>query len=308
MERFRNILFASSGGKQDLAALERANRLAMANRARVTLVRVIEELPWVSTCFLPKSRWAEFQEASLSQAEAELENLAKQLGPELKVKTRVLVGKPFIELIRTATVNSHDILIKSTTPTSKERGLESTDLHLLRKCPVPLWIIKPNQRKPFGKILIAVDPDPSVPERLDLHRDLLKLGTSLAEMEASKVEVVHAWTLEGESMLQGPRFKLTSEEIAALAAEVKQNRQSWLDDLLMPYSNRNLKATLVKGQAGPKLVEVIEKKKPDIVIMGTLARTGLPGLFIGNTPEFVLSQINCSILTIKPRGFKTPVV
>jgi len=307
MERFRNILFASSGGKQDLAALERVNHLAMANRARVTFVRVIEELPWVS-CFLPNSRLTEFQEASLAQAEAELENLAKRLDPELKVKTRVLKGKPFIELIRTATADSHDILIKSTTPTSKERGLESTDLHLLRKCPVPLWIVKPNQRKPFGKILVAVDPDPSVPERFDLHRDLLKLGISLAEREAGKVEVVHVWTLEGEATLQGPRFRMSPEEIAALAARMKQTRQSWLDDLLKPYADRNLKTTLVKGKAGPTLVEVIEKKRPDIVVMGTVARTGLPGFFIGNTAEFVLSQINCSILTIKPCGFKTPVV
>jgi nucleotide-binding universal stress UspA family protein len=30
------------------------------------------------------------------------------------------------------------------------------------------------------------------------------------------------------------------------------------------------------------------KKKPDIVVMGTVARTGLPGLLIGNTAENVL--------------------
>jgi len=42
-------------------------------------------------------------------------------------------------------------------------------------------------------------------------------------------------------------------------------------------------------------------------VMGTLHRTGLAGFFIGNTAEKVLSEVNCSVLTVKPAGFVTPV-
>jgi len=45
----------------------------------------------------------------------------------------------------------------------------------------------------------------------------------------------------------------------------------------------------------------------DLMIMGTVARTGIPGFFIGNTAESILSQIDCSVLTIKPPGFVSPV-
>lgn len=65
---------------------------------------------------------------------------------------------------------------------------------------------------------------------------------------------------------------------------------------------------LVKGQPETTLVEIIEKKKPDIVVMGTVARTGIPGLLIGNTTENVLSRIKSSVLAVKPRGFRSPVV
>ena len=41
--------------------------------------------------------------------------------------------------------------------------------------------------------------------------------------------------------------------------------------------------------------------------MGTVGRTGIPGLFIGNTAETVLRQVHCSVLTVKPEGFETPV-
>ena len=307
MERFKNILFASIGGKDDLAALERANRLAITNRAQVTLVRVIEELPIAASYFLSKKRLAEFKETSQHLAQKELDNLSQKIDSSLKVETKVLFGKPFIELIRTVMGHSHDLIIKPKHLTCKEGRLESVDLHLLRKCPCPVWIIKPNQRKPFGKILVAVDPDPSEPERLKLHQDLVKLGMTLAKRENSKVEVVHTWELEGESTLRGPRFKMSDEEIDALTEEVEKAHQKWLEDILSPFDGSNFKTTMAKGPSGPTLVELIEKKKPDIVVMGTVARSGLPGLLIGNTAELVLSRITCSILTIKPPGFKTPV-
>jgi nucleotide-binding universal stress UspA family protein len=45
----------------------------------------------------------------------------------------------------------------------------------------------------------------------------------------------------------------------------------------------------------------------ELLVMGTVCRTGVAGFLIGNTAEGVLDQINCSVLTLKPEGFKTPV-
>ena len=62
MKRFENILFASSSGQSNLVALERANRLAITNQAKITLVRVIRELPLTAKYFISENRLAEFQE------------------------------------------------------------------------------------------------------------------------------------------------------------------------------------------------------------------------------------------------------
>ncbi|UUI62888.1 universal stress protein [Aeromonas salmonicida] len=45
----------------------------------------------------------------------------------------------------------------------------------------------------------------------------------------------------------------------------------------------------------------------DLVVMGTVARTGIAGVIIGNTAESVLSQLNCSVFAIKPKGFVSPL-
>ena len=37
------------------------------------------------------------------------------------------------------------------------------------------------------------------------------------------------------------------------------------------------------------------------------AEDGPAGLFMGNTAEDILTQLDCSVLTIKPPGFTSPV-
>ena len=45
----------------------------------------------------------------------------------------------------------------------------------------------------------------------------------------------------------------------------------------------------------------------DLIVMGTVGRTGISGFLIGNTAEKILNTVDCSVLTLKPEGFKSPV-
>jgi nucleotide-binding universal stress UspA family protein len=48
-------------------------------------------------------------------------------------------------------------------------------------------------------------------------------------------------------------------------------------------------------------------KDIDILVMGTVARTGIAGFIIGNTAENILQTVTCSLLARKPNGFISPV-
>jgi universal stress protein E len=41
--------------------------------------------------------------------------------------------------------------------------------------------------------------------------------------------------------------------------------------------------------------------------MGTIGRSGIPGLLIGNTSETVLQAVNSSVITLKPDDFLSPI-
>jgi len=67
------------------------------------------------------------------------------------------------------------------------------------------------------------------------------------------------------------------------------------------------KVELLKGKPETEIPKFTDEINASLVVMGTVGRTGIPGLFMGNTTEEILNQLNCSVLAIKPKGFKSPV-
>ena len=45
----------------------------------------------------------------------------------------------------------------------------------------------------------------------------------------------------------------------------------------------------------------------ELVILGTIGRTGLSAALIGNTAEHVIDRLNCDVLALKPDGYVSPL-
>ncbi len=211
-----------------------------------------------------------------------------------------------------------DLVIKCADPSTSLRDvfLGSTDMHLLRKCPCPVWIIKPSNHAHHRRILAAVDRDPEDARRSGLNRPILELATSLALAESSELHIVHAWGLFAESLYRSPRSNLTEAEVDAMVEKEENARRQWLEQLLDEHGvalgkegmdHLSPRLHLIKGPARQVIPIKVEELDADLIVLGTVARTGIPGLFMGNTAESILNQIDCSVLAIKPPGFVSPV-
>ncbi|MFS1162379.1 universal stress protein [Aeromonas salmonicida] len=64
----------------------------------------------------------------------------------------------------------------------------------------------------------------------------------------------------------------------------------------------------MRGQAEHVIPQYVADHQIDILVMGTVARTGISGFFIGNTAENVVQKLECSLLALKPNGFVSPVM
>jgi nucleotide-binding universal stress UspA family protein len=151
--------------------------------------------------------------------------------------------------------------------------------------------------------------DPFDDESGDLQRLILDLATSLAGREHATLDVMHAWELHGESMLTSGRGRIPAKELELLLGQEEQRHREALDALLLPYglSSASSNVHLVKGRPAKIISATAREQLVDLVVMGTLGRAGIPGLFIGNTAEEVLRQSQTAVLAVKPSGFVTPV-
>ncbi len=59
-----------------------------------------------------------------------------------------------------------------------------------------------------------------------------------------------------------------------------------------------------EGGTRASLTTLTEQLSADVVIMGAVSRSGLKGLFLGNTAEDVLDHLPCDLLIVKPDGFE----
>ncbi len=309
MKWFRNILLvthkATSDGTLD-TAFERAAALAKHNQAKLKLVDVLEELPSDSSGIYKIVPRSELRTMLIEHRLSALDKLVAPLREAgMQISTKVLVGTPFVEIIREIKRDRHDLLIKPATGAGGRSKMlfASNDMHLIRESPCAVWITRPKKAKKYARILAAVNPDTGDEEKSKLNARILELSTSLAESEHSELHIVHSWILYEEALL-----KLLIGKVESLARDTRTFHKERLDELLQncTLAKERSHVHLLEGKAKDVIPMVAEQENVDLVVTGTLAGTGQPERPIGRTTENVLNRVDCSVLIIKPEGSVSP--
>lgn len=308
MKRFKNILFFADREDRISTALDRAVALAESNDARLTVMDVTPDTGLAD--YFRRSYGIDLNGQLRETRLQALDALTKaHTDAGVAVYTKVTTGTPFVEIVSAVQRNGHDLVIKVA---EHDGGIApaifgSTDMHLLRKCPCPMWIDRPAESTGYRHILAAVDPFDD--ESGDLQRLIMDLATSLAEREHAALEVVHAWQLPGESILSNGRGRIPRSELELLLEDRERHHQQALDTLLSPYGldSRAENVHLLKGRPAQVVASCARQRGADLIVMGTLGRAGIPGIIIGNTAEDVLRETLTAVLAVKPSGFVSPI-
>jgi universal stress protein E len=165
---------------------------------------------------------------------------------------------------------------------------------------------KPSPR--YSKILAAVDPVPNEEINI-LNHKILELAIALTLREQSELHIVNAWTLVGEDYFRGGEIKVPKAAIDKMENDARLAAERSLNELLRPYelSKLHAKVHLLKGPAPQVIAQLAAEEQVELMVMGSIGRSGIDGVLIGNTAEQVLSKVYCSVLALKPDGFITPI-
>jgi nucleotide-binding universal stress UspA family protein len=306
MKRFKNVLVIPAQLVADDPALVRAARLAEVNQAKLKVIWVLEE-------FNGQPPVAELTEAIVSGIEAELEKAVAPLRDRnLPVETAVLRGRAFVEIILMVQNNGHDLVMKTARGNALRKNVffGTTALHLLRKCPCPVWIVSPASINRDGGIMVAVDPDTEDETALAVNRTLMELGTSLAEREGKDLHVLHAWNVPyGDLIRHSPWLRVSNTEVESYFKQIQERHRERFDSLVEPFRsiNPDLIEHFYEGIPADVILDGAQDNDIEVIVMATLARSGIPGLMIGNTAESVLGMVECSVITVKTPDFVSPV-
>lgn len=304
MDRFHRLLVFVPGSQPVESVVRTADRLARENNATVTLVDVVGA-DLGRRIVRNRETEARVEKEIIRAGERRLGRIAElfeSVTPEIVVKT----GVDFVEVIHQVYGGQHDLVLVGSHPRSSQSSrLDPTLTHLLRKCPVPVWVVDTSHGE--GDVFVALGPEFDDDGKA-LNRTLLQIGSSLARRTGVGLQVAHVWTVVGEAFVTGRRMGLSRNEVDQLAHEARQAGKSLLQGALedVPAAG-DATIHLEKGSADQKLIEMVAREQPSVVVMGTLARRGIAGLIIGNTAEKVLLTIDASVMAVKPPWFVSPV-
>lgn len=318
MELFRNILYVSEVAVAQEASVARAVSLAENNQANLTVIDVI---PAITTGLgiLPGGHVSgELQEAMVSERHEVLESLVEPYRKRLDIRLEVLVGTTFLKVIHSILRNDYDLLIKpAENPSFIERLFGSDDMQLLRNCPCPVWLMPAGKQSKYACMLAAIDFNPYDPDVADndLNRQILALSSSLALSDFAALHVVHAWDAPGEmtvSLWSDSSTQASTSYVEGVRSSHERALHRYREQLkerigIEAYNHLAPQFHLRRGAASRVIPAMIGELQADLVVMGTVARTGIAGLLIGNTAEAILEQVQCSVLAVKPPGFVSPV-
>lgn len=274
---------AAQLGLPSRLSVQHAFQAAGSSRIPLTLVSVLPK---------PKAGWfGSLEEAERqalgdrASAQAVLEELKNELSPacDCPVDLQIRTGEAWEELIRAAGNRPDCLLIVGTRDLGSLRRVlfGSTGLKLLRLSPTAVWILKPRiDDNNSTDIVAATDLGP-------VGADVIQTSVRLARLLNARLHVVHA--ADG------------SESAADVESKI-QTQLAETDYRTLPFG---IRTHIQTGSPDTVLLAAVAESKADLVVLGTSSKTGVSGLLPGSTVERLLPELTCSVLALKPEGFRS---
>ena len=214
---------------------------------------------------------------------------------------------PYEEIAHMAAELRPDLVIKEATPVQGLDRILGTpeDRHLVRLCPAPLMLVNRHSSTVPQKILAAVDPFDTHDKPHSLNDDVLKAALRMAYSVDAQVDVAHAYEYLPAAAPVG------AETVFADAGVFEQVREEHRKEFVafgkvhgIPEEQMHLR----EGEPWQVLRELAEDLTIDLVVLGSVQRSGLKRVMMGATAESILSELRCDILVLKPEGFSDDLV
>lgn len=251
------------------------------------------------------------EEDILNGLKRRLETLAEPLRASgLTVNTTSNWDHPLYEgIVRHAITCDADIVFKDTHHHSavSRALLTNTDWNLIRTCPAPLWLVKPQDFPEKPTFVAAIDPLHEHDKPAALDDEILVISKMLSEATGAEVRPFHSYDPRiAVATATANAYIPVSLPFDEIEKQMHEQHEKRFNEVVAFHGIDASKSHLVAGVTHEELPEFSKSIGADVVVMGAVSRNRWKRLFIGATAERTLEHLHCDLLIVKPDWFRTP--
>ncbi|AZQ83764.1 universal stress protein UspE [Colwellia sp. Arc7-635] len=306
MEKYQKILAVVDPTTEDQKALKRAIELARKTGASITAFLSIYDFSYEMTTMLSSDEREAMRQSVINDRTQWLQAILADLDiNELSIDCKVIWhNRPYEQIINQVLENGYDIVIKGTHQHDKLKSVifTPTDWHILRKCPCPVLLVKEHSWPDNGNIVAALNIGSNEEEHKSLNDKITAEAKQLTKVMKANLHLVNSFPGTPVNIaIEIPEFNANDYNLSMLKHH-KHAMQEHAKAFNIAPENTHIK----EGLPEDVIQSVASKLDAELVILGTVGRTGLSAALIGNTAEHVIDRLNCDVLALKPDGYVSP--
>ncbi|MFT5635409.1 MAG: universal stress protein E [Cognaticolwellia sp.] len=307
MEKYQKILAVIDPTTEEQKALKRAIELARKIDASITAFLTIYDFSYEMTTILSSDDREAMCQSVINDRKQWLESILAELDiTNISIDCKVIWhNRPFEQIIAQVLDHGYDIVIKGTHQHDKFKSVifTPTDWHILRKCPCPVLLVKEHLWPENGNIIAALNIGSEEEEHKALNDKITAEAKQLAKVMKANLHLVNSFPGTPVNIaIEIPEFNASDYNLAML----EHHKKAMLEQATA--FNVTEECTHIKEGLPEDIIQsVAAELDAELVILGTVGRTGLSAALIGNTAEHVIDGLNCDVLALKPDGYVSPL-
>jgi universal stress protein E len=280
------ILAATDFSTRSARAVRQAGLLAQADGARLDVVHVVDDDQPEELVRMEK---AEAKQVLVEQ----IYSMPELRG--LKARHRVVTGDPFDGILRTATEMSADLIVMGSH--RKQLLLDvfigTTIERVIRKGSFPVLMVNNEAQRKYENVIVPVD-------MCDASANALRTALSTQLIGDKGAMLLHAFDAAARN-----KMSFAGADQPSIDEYVASERQWAIDELaafLMKneLADRRWNLRVEEGTPLEIISKAVSEMRPDLLVMGTHARSAFLKLMIGSVTEEALRSLNVDILAVPP--------
>ncbi|WP_299792020.1 universal stress protein UspE [uncultured Shewanella sp.] len=307
MKDYKKLLVVVDPTSDKQPAFARAVELASKNQATITVFLSIFDFSYEMTSILSGHEREAMRQGVIAQRKAWIEDLVETYAKsDSVIETEVVWhNRPFESIIEHAIAGNYDLIVKGTHEHDKLKSVifTPTDWHLMRKAPVPVLLVKDHDWPVAGKILCAVNVGSEDDDHQSLNGKIITHAKGLAEKFDAQVHLVNGYPGTPVNLA----IELPDFDAHTYSETIRMQHEQRVSSLANSFGISNDFCHVKEGLPEDVIPDLALQLDAELVILGTVGRTGFSAALIGNTAEHVIDSINCDLLAIKPDGYRSPL-